>query len=155
RVAVTWGLVPTITLTETTITNTTYSTAFCVSTGRACVPQSGQASSAGLDNIKSHFMYRLAYRNNGTQAAPQESLVVNIPVRGSTTNTTHDAIRWYEFRNSGNSSAAPTIFNSPPSIPVLITRWLVRLRWTKTATWQWDIADRVQPLFRPSTSMAV
>src|SRR3954453_13930343 len=124
RVAVAWGAVPTITLTETTITNTTYSTAFCVSSGRSCVPQSGQASSAGLDNIKSHFMYRLAYRNNGTQAAPQESLVVNIPVRGSTTNTTHDAIRWYEFRNSGNSSAAPSIFQQSTFDPDTNYRWL-------------------------------
>jgi hypothetical protein len=124
RVAVTWGLVPTITLTEATITNTTYSTAFCVSTGRLCVPQSGQASSAALDNIKGHFMYRLAYRNNGTQASPQESLVVNIPVRGATTNTTHDAIRWYEFRNAGNSTATPTIFQQSTFDPDTNYRWL-------------------------------
>ena len=107
RVAVTWGAVPTITLTENTITNTTYTTANCVGSGRACVPQSGQASASGLDNIKGHFMYRLAYRNNGTQVAPQESILANIPVRGS---TAHNAIRWYEFRNAGNSTATPTIF---------------------------------------------
>ncbi len=124
RVAVTWGAVPTIALTESTITNTTYSTAYCTSTGRLCVPQSGQTSSAALDNIKSHFMYRLAYRNNGSQASPQESLVANIPVRGSTTNTTHDAIRWYEFRNSGNSTATPTIFQQSTFDPDTNYRWL-------------------------------
>jgi hypothetical protein len=124
RVAVTWGVTPTITLTEATITNTTYTTAYCVSTGRLCVPQSGQASAAALDNIKSHFMYRLAYRNNGTQASPQESLVVNVPVRGATTNTTHDAIRWYEFRNAGNSTATPTIFQQSTYDPDTNFRWL-------------------------------
>jgi hypothetical protein len=121
RVAVMWGAIPSITLTETTLTNTTYSTASCVSSGRACVPQSGQANTAGLDNIKSHFMYRLTYRNNGTQASPQESLTVSIPVKGS---TTHDAIRWYEFRNSGNSTATPTIFQQSTYDPDTDFRWL-------------------------------
>jgi len=121
RVAVTWGGTPTITLTEATITNTTYTTAFCVSTGRLCVPQSGQTNTAALDNIKSHFMYRLAYRNNGTQAAPQESLVANFPVKGA---TNRDAIRWYEFRNSGNSTATPTIFQQSTFDPDTLFRWL-------------------------------
>ncbi len=125
RVAVTWGTNPTITLTESTITNTTYSTAYCASSGRACVPQLGQANSAGLDNIKAHFMYRLAYRNNGTEASPQESLVVNIPVRGvAPLTTTHDAIRWYEFRNNGNSTATPTIFQQSTYDPDTSYRWL-------------------------------
>lgn len=124
RVAVTWGASPTITLTESTIANTTYATAYCISTGRLCVPQSGQTNSAALDNIKAHFMYRLAYRNNGTQASPQESLVVNIPVRGATTNTTHDALRWYEFRNNGNSTATPTIFQQSTYDPDTNYRWL-------------------------------
>ncbi len=95
-----------------------------MSTGRLCVPQSGQATAAALDNIKSHFMYRLTYRNNGTQASPQESLTANVPVRGATTNTTHDAIRWYEFRNSGNSTAAPTIFQQSTYDPDTNFRWL-------------------------------
>ncbi len=124
RVAVTWGTLPTISLTETTIANTTYTAAYCISTGRLCVPQLGQATTAALDNIKAHFMYRLAYRNNGTQAAPQESLVVNIPVRGATTNTTHDAIRWYEFRNSGSSTTAPTIYQQSTYDPDSTYRWL-------------------------------
>ncbi len=121
RVAVTWGATPTIALTETTLANTTYTTAYCVSTGRLCVPQSGQTSTAALDNLKSHFMYRLAYRNNGTQASPQESLVVNIPVKGT---TNRDALRWYEFRNSGNSTATPTIFQQSTYDPDTNFRWL-------------------------------
>lgn len=121
RVAVTWGVTPTIVLTESTIANTTTTQATCVGGGRACVPQSGQASSAGLDNINNHFMYRLAYRNNGTQASPQESLLANIVVRGS---TAHDAIRWYEFRNAGNSTATPTIFQQSTFDPDVLYRWL-------------------------------
>ncbi len=121
RVAVTWGVTPTIALTEATLTNTTYTTAYCVSTGRLCVPQSGQASTAALDNIKSHFMYRLSYRNNGTQAAPQESLTANIPVKGT---TNRDAIRWYEFRNAGNTTATPTIFQQSTYDPDTNFRWL-------------------------------
>src|SRR4051812_27950963 len=78
RDAVTWGPTPTMTLTESTIANTPTPNANCVGLSRACVPQSGQASANGLDNIKDHFMYRLAYRNNGTQASPQESLLANI-----------------------------------------------------------------------------
>ena len=50
--------------------------------------------------------------------------VANIPVRGSTTNTTHDAIRWYEFRNSGNSTATPTIFQQSTYDPDTNYRWL-------------------------------
>ncbi|MEO6970398.1 MAG: dockerin type I domain-containing protein [Chthoniobacterales bacterium] len=121
RVAVTWGAIPTITLTEATLTNTTYTTAYCVGSGRLCVPQSGQANAAALDNIKSHFMYRLSYRNNGTQALPQESLTANIPVKGA---TNRDAIRWYEFRNAGNSTATPSIFQQSTYDPDTLFRWL-------------------------------
>ncbi|MGH8093617.1 MAG: hypothetical protein ACREIF_09120, partial [Chthoniobacterales bacterium] len=124
RVAVTWGATPTITLTENTITNTTYTLAYCAAGGRKCVPQSGQSSAANLDNLNSHFMYRLAYRNNGTQASPQESLMANITVRGATVNTTHDAIRWYEFRNDGTSTATPTIFQQSTYDPDANYRWM-------------------------------
>lgn len=125
RVAVTWGTTPTITLTSATIPTAAYTTAYCISTGRACVKQPTPAANAdSLDNIKSHFMYRLAYRNNGSQATPQESLMANIPVRGATTNTTHDAIRWYEFRNDGTSTATPTIFQQSTFDPDATYRWL-------------------------------
>jgi hypothetical protein len=124
RVAVTWGASPTIALTESTISNTTFTTPTCTGNpARRCVPQSGQAAAANLDNIRSHFMYRLAYRNNGTQASPQESLVTNIVV-SSTTPSTHNAIRWYEFRNSGNSTTTPTLFQQATFDPDANYRWL-------------------------------
>ena len=68
-------------------------------------------------------MYRLAYRNNGTQAAPQESLLTNITV-GSTTPTSHDVVRWYEFRNAGNSTATPTVFQQSTFDPDGDFRWM-------------------------------
>jgi hypothetical protein len=122
RVAVTWGVTPTITLTESTIPITTTTAANCVGGGRLCVPQSGQATAANLDNISNHFMYRLAYRNNGTQASPQESILANATVRGST--PAHNAIRWYEFRNAGNSTATPTLFQESTFDPSVDYRWL-------------------------------
>jgi len=48
--------------------------------------------------------------NNGTQAAPQESLVVSGPSDGSDSN--HGAVEWFEFRNAGSSSSTPTLFQS-------------------------------------------
>jgi hypothetical protein len=125
RVAVTWGTLPTITLTESTITNTSYLNPPCTGTlsSRACVQQPSPAlTSDYLDNISSHFMYRLAYRNNGTQAVPQESLLSNITVRGAT--STRGGIRWYEFRNAGNSTATPTIFQQSTFDPDATYRWL-------------------------------
>ncbi len=69
-------------------------------------------------------MHRLAYRNNGSQASPQESLMANITVRGATTNTTHDAVRWYEFRNSGGATTTPTIFQQSTYDPDINFRWM-------------------------------
>lgn len=122
RVAVTWGSTPTITLTSSTIATTPYATAYCVSGGRACVPQKGQTNANGLDNLNSHFMYRLAYRNNGTQDAPQESLLANITVAG--TPATHDAVRWYEFRNAGSSTTTPTVYQQSTFDPDTTYRWM-------------------------------
>ncbi|MGI8435928.1 MAG: hypothetical protein ACR2NX_03355, partial [Chthoniobacterales bacterium] len=122
RVAVTWGATPTITLTSATIATTPIVTAYCINGGRACVPQLGQPITNGLDNLSFHFMYRLAYRNNGTQAAPQESLLANISVSG--TPLTHDAVRWYEFRNAGDSLATPTVFQQSTFDPDASYRWM-------------------------------
>ncbi len=123
RVAVTWGTTPTITLVQGAIANAAYNNAPCVAGGRACVQQPSPATTADyLDNLSGHFMYRLAYRNNGTQAAPQESLMGNITVRGS--NTTHGGIRWYEFRNDGNSLTQPTIFQQSTYDPDTAYRWM-------------------------------
>src|SRR5438270_3402633 len=53
-------------------------------------------------------MYRMAYRNNGTQ----ESIVGSGPSDGS--DAAHGAVRWFEFRNPtpGSSTATPTVFQS-------------------------------------------
>ena len=124
RVAVTWGTLPTITLTEATLTNTTYANAPCTGSGsRSCVQQPSPAATTDyLDNLSAHFMYRLAYRNNGTQAVPQESLLANITVRGAT--TARGGLRWYEFRNAGNSTATPTIFQQSTFDPDTSYRWM-------------------------------
>ena len=77
RVKVAWGTTPTITLTSAVISTSGISAPPCVNNtaaqnNRDCVPQPSPAVGADdLDNLGSHFMYRLAYRNNGTQAAPQ------------------------------------------------------------------------------------
>src|SRR5215212_3713338 len=118
RVKVTWGTTPTITLTSAVISTTGISSPPCVNNtsaqeGRDCVPQPPPAVGADyLDNLGSHFMYRLAYRNNGTQAAPQESLVVSATVPGSASTPANGAVKWWEFRNAGSSTTAPTVFQS-------------------------------------------
>ena len=123
RAAVTWGTTPLLTLVEGVISNTTFSNPPCVAGGRRCVQQPAPATTADyLDNLSNHFMYRLAYRNNGTQAAPQESLLANITVRGS--DTTHGALRWYEFRNDGNSLTQPTIFQQSTYDPDTTYRFM-------------------------------
>ncbi|CAN5554593.1 hypothetical protein BH18VER1_BH18VER1_03670 [soil metagenome] len=115
RVKVNWGTTPSITLTSAVISTTGISSAPCVnnSNGRDCVPQPSPAAGADyLDNLDSHFMYRLAYRNNGTQAAPQESLIASATVPGSASSPAHGAVKWWEFRNTGSSTTTPTVFQS-------------------------------------------
>jgi len=118
RVKVTWGTTPTITLTSAVISTTGISSPPCVNNttaqeNRDCVPQPAPAVGADyLDNLSSHFMYRLAYRNNGTQAAPQESLVASATVPGSASTPAHGAVKWWEFRNAGSSTTTPTLFQS-------------------------------------------
>lgn len=118
RVAVTWGTTPTIALTSAVITTTGISTPPCVNNttaqeNRDCVPQPAPAVGADyLDNLHGHFMYRLAYRNNGTQASPQESLVASATVPGSASTPAHGAVKWWEFRNAGSSTTTPTLFQS-------------------------------------------
>ncbi|MFN2622309.1 MAG: hypothetical protein ABR611_05635 [Chthoniobacterales bacterium] len=118
RVAVTWGTTPTIALTSAVITTTGISTPPCVNNtaaqqNRDCVPQPAPAVGADdLDNLHGHFMYRLAYRNNGTQASPQESLVASSTVPGSASSPAHGAVKWWEFRNAGSSTTTPTLFQS-------------------------------------------
>ncbi len=92
-------------------------------TSRACVPQPAPAALTDyLDNISGHFMYRLAYRNQGTQIAADESLVVSGPSDSSDSN--HGAVEWFEFRNNGSATATPTLFQSGIYDPDTAYRWL-------------------------------
>jgi hypothetical protein len=126
RVTVAWDPAPTITTTRTTITGGV-GNAPCLSgatdDGRDCVPEPAPAAPTDyLDNLGNHYMYRLAYRNNGTQAAPQESLVVSGPSSGS--NSQHGAVEWFEFRNAGSSITHPTLFQSGTFDPDTSYRWM-------------------------------
>ena len=128
RVAVTWGTIPTITLSETKI-SATWDVAPCVGnpSGKKdfnCVPEPAPAVAADyLDNLSFHLMYRLPYRNFGGNPV-QESLVGNFSVKGSASNPDHGAIRWYEFRNAGSSTTTPTVFQASTYDPDNAYRWM-------------------------------
>jgi hypothetical protein len=126
RVAVTWDPTPTIAVIRSAISGG-IGNAPCLSgatdDGRDCVPQPSPALPTDyLDNISGHYMYRLAYRNQGTQAAPQERLIVSGPSSGS--NANHGAVEWFEFRNTGSSTTHPTLFQSGTFDPDNSYRWL-------------------------------
>jgi hypothetical protein len=116
RVAVTWDPTPTMVVTQGPTILGGLGNAPCVgdpNTSRACVPEPSPAALTDyVDNIGGHYMHRLAYRNNGTQAAPQESLLASGPSDGSDSN--HGSVEWFEFRNPtpGSSTTTPTIFQS-------------------------------------------
>ena len=126
RVAVTWGATPTMVVTPGTTILGGLGNAPCVgdpNTSRACVPEPSPATLTDyLDNIGNHYMHRLAYRNNGTQAAPQERLLASGPSDASDAN--HGAVEWFEFRNAGSSTTTPTIFQSGIFDPDKSYRWL-------------------------------
>src|SRR5438067_9414427 len=123
RVAVVWGATPTITVTAGTPIMDGIGNAPCVnnSNGRDCVPEPAPAAGVDyLDNISGHYMYRMAYRNNGTQ----ESIVGSGPSDGS--DASHGAVRWFEFRNPtlGSSTTTPTVFQSGTYDIDTSYRWL-------------------------------
>jgi len=128
RVAVTWGAQPTIRLTENVITES-WGNAPCVNDtavneNRDCVPQPSPATPADyVDNLSAHIMHRLAYRNFGGTPV-QESLVGNVTVPGFQTKPNHGAIRWYEFRNAGNSTATPSVVQASTYDPDNAYRWM-------------------------------
>lgn len=126
RVLVTWDPAPTINAIPGSI-QVGIGSAPCVSgvnsPARDCVPEPSPALPTDyLDSIAGHYMYRLAYRNQGTQAAADESLVVSGPDAGSTSD--HGAVTWFEFRNNGSSTATPTLFQSGTYDPDTSYRWL-------------------------------
>ncbi|HJT44743.1 MAG TPA: hypothetical protein VJ721_00595, partial [Chthoniobacterales bacterium] len=113
RLAVTWDPAPVIAIVAGSI-QTGIGNAPCLSgvnsPARDCVPQPAPATGPDyLDNLSDHYMYRLAYRNQGTQAAANESLVLSALTNGSSNN---GAIRWWEFRNAGSSTTQPTVFQN-------------------------------------------
>ena len=126
RVKVTWDPVMSITMTRSEILGG-IGNAACVNTAvsRACVPQPPPAVPADyLDNLSGRYMYRLAYRNQGTQAAPDESLVVSATSTGSTSTPAHGAVEWFEFRHDGNSLTHPTLFQNATYDPDTNYRWM-------------------------------
>ncbi len=82
--------------------------------GRSCIPQPAIAvTTSGLDGIGDRFMFRAAYRNFGTQASPNESIVSNFTVCATGANcgngngtaftgTAQSGIRWFEILNVSN-----------------------------------------------------
>ena len=90
-------------------------TALCTA-GRSCVPQPGVATGTSgttgnwLDGIGDRFMFRAAYRNFGTQASPNESLVSNYTVctgtcdngNGGAVGTGTAGVRWFQLLNVTN-----------------------------------------------------
>src|SRR5436190_5293158 len=127
RVAVTWDTTPTLVVTPGPTIMRCIGNAPCVSgvnnPARDCVPEPGPALPTDyLDSIAGHYMHRLAYRNNGTQAAPQESLLASGPSDGSDSN--HGSVEWFEFRNAGSSATTPTLFQSGQYDIDTSYRWL-------------------------------
>jgi hypothetical protein len=128
RVKVTWGAIPTITLTSTQIL-ASWGIPPCVNDTdagdhRDCVPEPPPATPGDyVDNLDFRLMYRLAYRNFGGSPV-QESLVGNVTVGGKQSKPGHGAIRWYEFRNAGSSTTTPTVFQASTYDPDNTYRWM-------------------------------
>ena len=129
RVAVTWGVTPTITLTEATITAVGIVSPPCVSNTAARQPRLRSAAIAGRrppttsTTSTFHYMYRLAYRNFGG-SPPQESLVVSGPTAGSASTPGHGAIKWIEFRNAGTPPPRPRCSSQGTFDPDTAYRWI-------------------------------
>lgn len=117
RVATTWGVTPSMTLTSSVNTTVGVGTAPCVSNtaaqqNRDCVPQAGAGGGANvpaddLDNLGRHYLNHLAYQNHGGI----ESIIATGVTNGAVTTPAHGAIKWMEWRGAAGS-AAPTLFQS-------------------------------------------
>src|SRR5213592_2658464 len=88
-------------------------TSLCPST-RACVPEAGVTSSSYLDGIGDRLMFRLGYRNFGTQ----ESVVGNYTVSAGSV----AGIRWFELRNVTNGPV--TVYQQSTYQPDTTWRWM-------------------------------
>jgi hypothetical protein len=86
--------------------------------GGTCISQPG--TSQKLDSLADRLMYRLAYRNFGTN----ESLVVNHSVKVSGTKRNQvTGVRWYELRNPNGASGA-SVFQQGTYSPSSDSRWM-------------------------------
>ena len=91
---------------------------FICTTTRSCVPELGESSGNWLDAIGDRLMYRLAYRNFGTPASPNESWVSNFTVSSGGV----AAPRWFELKNLGGASG--TINQEATYQPDTTWRWM-------------------------------
>ena len=84
--------------------------------GGTCIPQSGVTQK--LDSLADRLMYRLAYRNFGTN----ESLVVSQSVKiGTNRKNPYTGVRWYELRNPGGT---PAVYQQSSFSPDTDYRWM-------------------------------
>src|SRR5579863_1721822 len=79
--------------------------------GGTCVPQPG--TSQQLDSLGDRLMFRLAYRNFGSQSTPSESLVVNHSVRVSSLSNQTE-VRWYEIHSPAGTPTVHQQGTYPP-----------------------------------------
>jgi hypothetical protein len=84
--------------------------------GGICVPQSGTKKQ--IDSLGDRLMFRLAYRNFGTN----ESLVVSHSVRVGTGKSQQTGVRWYELRSPGTT---PVVYQQSTYSPdTALFRWM-------------------------------
>lgn len=84
--------------------------------GGTCIPQAGVTQK--LDSLADRLMFRLAYRNFGTN----ESLVVSQSVKiGTTKRNPYTGVRWYELRNPGGT---PAVYQQSSFSPDTSYRWM-------------------------------
>jgi hypothetical protein len=91
---------------------------FLCPTTRACVPELGVTSANYVDGIGDRLMFRLAYRNFGSQSAPNESWVSNFSVNSGGV----AAPRWFELK--GLDGANGTINQEGTYQPDSTWRWM-------------------------------
>jgi fibronectin type 3 domain-containing protein len=118
----TWPVSPTLTITPGTSNPILIQVNAFTSASGAQVPQ--PTTTTKLDTLGNNLMYRLAYRNYGTQAAPNEHLVVNHTV---SLGATQVALRWYELTHSGglmSSGNPPAIAKQETFAPDTASRWM-------------------------------
>jgi outer membrane protein assembly factor BamB len=103
-----WPAAPTVTVTGPSDVAVSAFTAAAQSTA---IAQPGTTQK--LDSLGNNLMYRMAYRNYGTAASPNERIVVNHSVTGPAAGQV--SVKWYQFRNNVVGTGV-----GPTSAPVLV-----------------------------------